>query len=1065
MPASERVAFHLLGHATGGTHMRNAAIALVCALTLPVAAQAQDAEDAAPDAQALEEIVVTGTRVRRSSFDSASPLSIITADDLNSLGISGLSDLVATLPFTLGQRTQTGLLDGCCVDLGDNPVNLRGLGSEGTLQLINGKRTLIKNINMLAPMIAIDRMEVLKDGASALYGSEAVGGVVNLITVKEFDGVEFNLSADATTDMPKGAYNPTRTREQMWQNSAEIMFGQTGERSSFVAAISYFERDPLHNGDRPQLTGRAFGTSSAGQPGAFSVENRLPLPIDGSPPQLAGGARLMVDPECENPNFAGSDQIGTFGWRESGINMWGRCRFDFNPHLVIFGEERRVKSYAYFQHEFSANVRFDTELSYSTIYTNTPDTGSTGAPVSFIPGHHPANPGHFAPLVDDGSRAFGFTAHTPGSYVDADGDGQADVDENGNLIVTGPRQRLFAQDILDTSGNPVAGGDGIPDRGADGKVIVVGVDPNATVADSLGNQVQVLPFNEDIIDASVRTIGKQFLNPNFPLDWNLGDIWTDGHIFRMASSLQFDIPNPGWLFDLSATYHSFNYEQGETGKITFTSLLDRALRGEGGASGDQWFNPFGNSRYLGDVRTTPDSPLHNDPSIYQWIMGNYEDSLKDTLLAFEAYATGDLFEGWAGPIGVAVGAHWRREFEELTFGVDRAVTGPVGGGQSSEYRFERDVSAFYAEAIIPLLATDDQALELQVAARHEDLGDVDTTDPKISLLYKRASINFRASWGTSFLAPTLADQLTPEDRQFETLTDPINGDFEGAFRLAVFSGDPNLQPQTADVYNLGFSWAPGGALDGLLLEADYWRFDYTDQIVTTSALEIVAAEYQRFLDAGYTAGDAADVAAFLASSQRDRRVGRDALGQLTAVRVSKINAASVLTSGVDLHARYDWQLGNIGDLALDLSAVYVNEFKYRARPTDPEVDGVGLRNARTAIAFPTPEWRFNLSARWSRARHAVTGIVHYFSDVENQNLIGFPTNPKTIESNPTLDLQYAITLPFGVMGRRTESELAVGMFNVTNEMPTPLINDLQGFDWFLEDPRGRRVYVRFRQSL
>lgn len=1052
-----------------GTALRT--LVLAALLIVPAAtAAAEDADENRAD-ETIEEIVVTGTRVRRSSFDSASPLSVITADDLASLGISGMSDLTATLPFTLGNITNSGLIaaalggGGCCVDLANNPINLRGLGSEGTLQLINGKRTLIKNINLLAPMIAVDRLEVLKDGASALYGSEAVGGVVNLMTVREFDGIEVWLSADATTETPKGAFNPNRQRDQMWQNAAEVMWGQTGDRSSFVAAISYFERDPLHNGDRPELTGQAFGTSSSGQPGTFSVANRLPLSLDGSAPGLSGTARSLIDPECENPNFAGSNVPGTFQWKESGIRMWGACRFDYNPHLVIFGEEQRVQTYMYFKHEFSDRVRFDTELSYARLHSVVADTGSTGARVSFIPGDHPANPGHFAPLVDDGSEAFGFTAHTPGSLADADGDGVPDVDANGNPIVSGPRRRLFAQDILDVNGNPVVGGDGRPDRGPDGKVMVVGADPGATVADGFGNQVGVMPFNDDIVGAQMRTIGKQFLNPNFPQDWNVGDLYTESNIFRIASSLQIDVADTGWLIDLSTTYHSHNYDAGEKNKITFTSLLADALVGKGGATGDQWFNPFGNSRYLGDAETGPGSPLYNSPEIYDWIMGDYEDSLKDTLLVAEAYATGDLFDGWAGPIGVAIGAHWRREFQELRFGVPREVTGPVGGGQSGEYRYERDISAIYAEAVVPLLTTDTQSLELQVAVRYEDLGEVDTTDPKISLLYRLDTVNVRASFGTSFLAPTPADQFAAADRQFETLIDPINGDFAGTFRAAIFSGDSSLEPQSADMYNIGASWVPQGVLDGLLLEADYWRFDYTDQIVTTTSLEIVTAEYDRFLAAGHTPGDPDDVAAFLASPGRDPRISRDGRGGITTVRVSKINAAAVLTSGVDLHARYDLSLGDVGDLVFDLSAVYVNEFDYQAKPSDSAVDGVGKRNARTAIAYPTPEWRFNLSAGWSRGRHAVTAVVHYFSEIENLNAIGFPTNPAQIKSNPTLDLQYAITLPFGLTGRGGESHLSVGMFNVTNESPTSLINDLQGYDWYLEDPRGRRVYVQFRQSL
>ena len=113
----------------------------------------------------------------------------------------------------------------------------------------------------------------------------------------------------------------------------------------------------------------------------------------------------------------------------------------------------------------------------------------------------------------------------------------------------------------------------------------------------------------------------------------------------------------------------------------------------------------------------------------------------------------------------------------------------------------------------------------------------------------------------------------------------------------------------------------------------------------------------------------------------------------------------------------------------------------RAKATDPTADGVGKRNATTAIAYPTPEWRFNLVGNWTRGRHSVTGVVHYFSEIDNQNLIGFPTDPAKIDAQTTLDLQYAITLPFGLLGPSGESHLSVGMINVTNEMPTSIIFD------------------------
>ena len=312
-----------------------AALFLVPAAT----AVAEDAADAAAD-ETIEEIVVTGTRVRRSSFDSASPLSIITADDLDSLGISGLSDLTATLPFTLGNITNSSLIatalggGNCCVDLADNPVNLRGLGSEGTLQLINGKRTLIKNINLLD---SHDRHRPARVAGGRRIGAVRIrgvwAGVVNLMTVREFDGLELWLSAGHDYRRPEGCVS-TRTRQRD-PDVAERCGGPCGAGLATGPPswrpLSYFERDPLHNADRPELTGRAFGTSVSGQPGTFSVQNRLPLGLDGSPPGLSGTARSLIDPECENPNFAGSDVPGTFQWKESGIRMWGLLPLRLQP--------------------------------------------------------------------------------------------------------------------------------------------------------------------------------------------------------------------------------------------------------------------------------------------------------------------------------------------------------------------------------------------------------------------------------------------------------------------------------------------------------------------------------------------------------------------------------------------------------------------------------------------------------------------------------------------------------------------------------------------------------------
>ena len=156
-------------------------------------------------AKPVEEIYVTGSRIGRSSdFESPSPVASFNRDDLSKSGYSNLQQLMEKQPFTGNGTFSTRGNNQDSTANGAASISLRGLGADATLVLVNGRRVAISafaesittnfvDINSI-PVAAIERIEVLKDGASAVYGSDAVAGVVNIILRDDFDG--FELSAD-----------------------------------------------------------------------------------------------------------------------------------------------------------------------------------------------------------------------------------------------------------------------------------------------------------------------------------------------------------------------------------------------------------------------------------------------------------------------------------------------------------------------------------------------------------------------------------------------------------------------------------------------------------------------------------------------------------------------------------------------------------------------------------------------------------------------------------------------------------------------------------------------------
>ena len=360
------------------TAKKTAIAALVAAnmFALPNVALAQDAEDSDAQAKDVELILVTGSFVRRSeNFESPSPLAVVDSVSIEAIGAKNIADITQTLTINTGAENSPDAFTQNAT-AGTSNINLRGLGVASTLVLLNNKRQVVNaqqtneglnfvDTSSLVPMIAIDRVEIIKDGASALYGSDAVAGVVNFITKRNYEG------AKVSVDYQDGAHGDNK--EYVIQG----LWGTTSDKGNVVAAVSYTNRSPLFLSDR-RLSRPQDDTSALGNPGSFFFTAG---PLAGTP---------IIDPGCAA--FGGFPQLLAPPGTAPGLDI-GLCGFDFGPGYSYVPDETRVNAYVKANYEISDSLMWSSEISYAR---NRAERG--GAP-SFpiltgpiVPATHPNNP-------------------------------------------------------------------------------------------------------------------------------------------------------------------------------------------------------------------------------------------------------------------------------------------------------------------------------------------------------------------------------------------------------------------------------------------------------------------------------------------------------------------------------------------------------------------------------------------------------------------------------------------------------------------------------------------------
>ncbi len=314
--------------------------ALISLLLLtPLVSSAQTDPDATEET--LESVVVTGSRIKRTDLETSQPLLTLSREDIEATGVSQIGDILQNLTTGGSALNQTFNNGGT----GSTQVDLRDLGSNRTLVLVNGRRfapdgqalTGAVDLNSI-PTSIVERIEVLKDGASTIYGSDAIAGVVNIITVDRFDGMEANAYIGETSE------GDGRTQ------SYDFTTGAANDSTSIIANVSFQKNEPIFAGDReisavPQF-GADFCASTtnpngrfgfAGRAGTFTLTNTTPT-APGAVQTAANIRPFAIPADCYN----------------------------FAPDNYLLTPQERYSAFTKVKHEIAENLSFRAEM----VYTN-----------------------------------------------------------------------------------------------------------------------------------------------------------------------------------------------------------------------------------------------------------------------------------------------------------------------------------------------------------------------------------------------------------------------------------------------------------------------------------------------------------------------------------------------------------------------------------------------------------------------------------------------------------------------------------------------------------------------
>lgn len=316
--------------------------------------------------QTLQTIVVTGSRIRRVDLETSNPVTTVSALQIKDSGKLTLGDLVQELPQITGSPQNPRVNNGG--GSGASGASLRGLGTARTLVLVDGHRIINQDLNII-PAELVERIEVLNDGGAVVYGSEAIGGVVNFILKKNYQGAEFTADYGISD------------RDDGVRKGGSFLFGQTTDKGSILAGVDYNKSDGIPSGNRDFSKDALY--RYYGQIFNFGGSSRNPF------------GRVFLQTTDSNQNTVHAPTQPTFGCRS--VTLKGptappgtgqalsdyRCYTSgdsFNYQAVNFDLTPQERTNAFFKADYQLT---DNIKAFASVFHNKTTSESALAPLPF----------------------------------------------------------------------------------------------------------------------------------------------------------------------------------------------------------------------------------------------------------------------------------------------------------------------------------------------------------------------------------------------------------------------------------------------------------------------------------------------------------------------------------------------------------------------------------------------------------------------------------------------------------------------------------------------------------
>ncbi|WP_395644774.1 TonB-dependent receptor plug domain-containing protein [Terricaulis sp.] len=944
-------------------------IAAAAAAFAGTPAMAQDSADEE------EAIVVTGTRLQRQDFEAISPVTTVGAEQLELTATLTTESLLNELPQIVPGNTRTSNNAG-----GEDfaTVDLRGLGPNRTLVLVNGQRvpasstTGVVDLNTI-PASLISRIEVVTGGASAVYGSDAISGVINFILKDDYEGAE--------TTLTYGAEMETGNAAQFEWNA--LLGGNFADgRGNLTVYGAYFNRNKVSQAeyDWSRVSG-AIGYTGPGQYNVYdtSAEWNADNPVN----VLSGGSGTpawgWITNNPANP-FSGLAAAlpGQFAAANTDCNP-GTAGVAVNGGDLSFNDAGQLTP-----RFVAAGCRVPDRAAGSSRYNFAPDnyiiTPAERANIS-INGHYD--------ITDD------LRLNIMANFADSRTEVQlAPTPATGLRVTLTPAMRTLIQ----------------------------------TNAPDLWTALQTRPTGGP-------TVGPY---QPFTIDRRMNEVGTRNGLFENESyyflaSLQGSL-GENWDWELAGSYGQSNFLGRGLNSVNATALSQGLAGCQAlGAGPDGILNTQDDTgTALGGVALPGCVPLDIfgpgtlTPAMQSFLRVNTFSQTIVEESRVTGFVRGDLFELPAGPVASVFGFEYRDTYGSFSVDNEQRTGNIFGFNATQDQRGQIDVYELYTELAIPLVADQPFAHYLGIEAgyrrsNYSSVGDVDTY--KIGAEWAPTEwLRFRAMFNESTRAPSVFELFQNGDQGFPAYVDRCNdvnsdgtpdnaavtaaeclaqspawasGFNQNNTQVQAFAfGQPDLAPETAESTTYGFvfqpDWFPVGDFRATV---DYYHIEIQDIIAAFTA--------QFYIDACLlnTPADAAACA----------RITRDPVtAQITSVATGRGNQGVFDTKGIDF--QFEWSVP-VGPGQLTINELYT---------LIDSLDFNGTEFAGTsagAIGTSTPEYKSVLSVTYNVGDWTLFGRWSYTPETTSATFTG-PPLPSTSPAASYVDasVRWNVTDNFTLTG-------------------------------------------------